>query len=565
MQNSKPVSSTSTISQDSVNRFNFLLIPNAIATLLVKNINDTITTASEHTYGTFRSPVPKVGYVPLGNCVYGGTEQFELNSFVVQGNIMYPSGYNKLVSFISYNEISDDYDKYTIWSLISQSVNDPSFGGGTEQHSFLPLGDVCSFNNNHPMLSDYAMLKDDCLEPIKSKDLKLVFIYVGNLNFNDTDLRYNPNKIVNLDYTKSDSYLIENKVANDIEIFSVWRTPMNTFITNCNSQNVLINNTVIFNILNNIYDALNEYGNINNEYKKVVNDKLQSIQIPQFLIAIIYTAHFSLESYKELVYYINKYQSQVPEFQTYIVSHSIDSIPLGDLLDLIKTTQKKYYNYNQELLKNTSISLRATKPIVYDPKSEKHLPPMVIQIYTNITNMINNLPVQIENSSSLLDIINTIIPNGLQGRIAVDSDGIAEGGILMNEIQEMIIRLCKIIFPPNRLTYTIKDECLGTFALDRTREHNIQELTDEKDIYYKYIDDISTDYNKYQSQIPTIRNYEDLFNNKMGQLCGHIQNYMNKIQNMDMEEFTTNRIKGLTTIYKELNGYLAIIIANTNS
>jgi len=551
----------SSIFQDAINKFKNLCMPIPIAILLLKSINENITTASEHTYGTFRSPVPKVGYIPIGDCVYGGTETFELNSFVVQGNIIYPSGYNKLVSFTSYNEITGDYDKYTIWSLINQTINESTFSGEMEQHSFLPLGDVCSFGNNHPKLSDYAMLKDDCLEPVNSKELKLVFIYVGNLQFNDTNND-------GLDYTKTDSYLIENKVVNNIEIFSVWRTPMNTFITNCNSQNGLVNNTVLFNILNNLNDALNEYGNISNEYKKWVQDRLQSISVPQFIIALIYVKHFEMESYKELIYYINKYQSQVPEFQNKL-QKSIERKSLGNLLNFIKNTQSKYDKFNNNLIKNANISLQGTKSkindvIIYDEKLEKHLPPMITQIYNNITNTLNTLPVQIENSTSLLDVVNTIIPNGLQGRIAVDSDGIAEGGILMNEIQEMVVRLCKIVFPPNRTAYTIKDECLGTFALDREREHKIKDLTDEKNIYNKYIDDISKDYSKYQSQLPMIRNYEDLAMKKMGMLCGYIPDYMNKIHNMDMEEFTTNRIKGLITIYKEVNGYLGNIIVNTS-
>lgn len=553
IKSGQQVSSTSKISQDAVNKFKNLCQSIPIAILLIKVINENITTASERAYGTFRSPIQKVGYIPIGDCVYGGTETFALNSFVVTGNVMYPSGYNKLVSFTSYNEITGDYDKYTIWSQISQTVNDSTFGGGTEQHSFLPLGDVCRFGNNNPKLSDYAMIKDDCLEPVSSRELKLVFIYVGNLEFTDE-------KSQALDYTQTDSYLIENKFANAVEIFSVWRTPMNTFITNSNSQNGLVNNTVIFNIMNNLYDALNEYGNISNEYKKWVQDRLQSIQVPQFIIAMIYTKHFEMESYKELIYYINKYQSQVPEFQ----GNAAKNKSLGELLNLIKNTQTAYEKFNENLMKKASISLRATSPILYDSKAEKHLPQMVIQIYTNINNALSTLPVQIENSSSLLDVVNTIIPNGLQGRVAVDSNGIAEGGMLMNNIQETVVRMCKIIFPPNRTAYTIKDECLGTFAIDRERENKIRELTDEKDKYNKYIDDISTDYKKYSSQISIIRNYEDLAMKKMGMLCGYIPDYMNKIHNMDMEEFTTNRIKGLITIYKEVNGYLGNIIINTS-
>ena len=547
---------TSKVSQDAIYKYKSLLNPIPIATLLIKNINNDITKASNRTYGTFRFPVPKVGYISLGNSVYGGVETaFKLNSFVVSGDIMYPVGYNKLVSFQSFNENTGDYDKYTLWQPISQIVNEPAFSGGTEQHAYLPLGDVCSFGDTHPNLNDFAMVKDTCLEPTNPKDLELVFIYTGNIQTSQSQ---------NLDYTQSNTYLIENKLANDIEIFSVWRTPMNTFITNCNSQNKLTNDSIIFNILNNLDDALNETGNINNEYKKWVRDRLSNIPMPQFITAMIYTTHFILENTKELIYYMAKYQSQVPEFrgQTFNTINN-DVGQLGDLLLLIKTTKQAYEDYNQKLMKEASISLRATKAIVYDEKREKHLPKKLLDIYTNIITNLDTLPVQIENTNSLLDVVNYVIPSGLNGRIAVDSDGLAEGGIMLNPIQEMIIRLCKIIFPPNRKTYMIKDECLGTFARDNEKEEKIRELTEEKDKYNKMIDTITNDYNRFQSQIANIKNYEDMAERKMGMLCGGIKNYMEKIHNLEMDEFTIHRVAGLINIYKEINSYLENIIADT--
>ena len=71
-----------------------------------------------------------------------------------------------------------------------------------------------------------------------------------------------------IDYTKSNSYLIENEPLNDIEVFSVWRTPMNTFLTNCNSQNELTNNSLFYNIINNLNSSLNKYGNVSSKAKK---------------------------------------------------------------------------------------------------------------------------------------------------------------------------------------------------------------------------------------------------------------------------------------------------------
>jgi hypothetical protein len=564
IENGEPVKKTSRISQIAVDKFKELLEPKAISILLIKTLNDEITTASEYTYGTIRSPVPKVGYIALGNSVYGGTESsisggketFNLNSFVVTGDVMYPSGYNKLVSFQSYNEITGDYDKYTLWSSISQTVNEPAFGGGTEQHSYLPLGDMCSFGDNTPKINDFAMIKDTCLDAVSSKELKLIFIYMGNI-----DIKSKQDDGTSIDYTQDTTYLIENTLLNDIEFFSVWRTPMNTFITNCNSKNKLVNNSIMFNVLNGLDDAMNEYGNISSEYKLWVNEKLNAIPIPQFTIALIYTAYFELESAKELIYYMNKYQSKVPKFKDI----DFNTMKIGKLLQLIKDTQKEYDDFNKELIKNASISLRGSKTIVYDEKNEKYLPKMVTQIYDNINNKLATLPVQIENSSTLLDVVNYVLPNGLQGRVAVDSEGIAEGGLFLNYIQEMIIRLCKIIFPPNRTTYMIKDECLGTFAKDNEKEELIKDLTNVRNKYNKLIDNITKDYNKYQSQIPTIKIYEDASMKKMGMLCGNIPDYLQKIQSMNMDEFTISRIKGLINIYNETNDYLEKIVKNASS
>ena len=42
-----------------------------------------------------------------------------------------------------------------------------------------------------------------------------------------------------------------------------------------------------------------------------------------------------------------------------------------------------------------------------------------------------------------------------------------------------------MVMPPSKQAYTIKDECLGTFALDRDREEVISEFTEIIDEYKK--------------------------------------------------------------------------------
>ena len=537
-------------SNQSISNFRSLMTTNSIAVSLIKVINSEITKASDRTYGTFRSPVNPVGYVALGDSVYGGLEKFELLSFTINGNVLYPDHYEKLVTFKSYNETTEKTDTYTIWRPVGQTVTEPGFKNKPKKFKYKSLGDICRSGTKPPLVSDCATVREDCLDLVDGSDLTLVFIYVGNLQFND-----NKNTV---DYTKADSYLIKNKVANDIEIYSVWRTPLNTFVTNCNSKNVLENNSVAYNINNNILSGLNEYGNVSKDTKARISNILQGIQIPKILTAMILCKYYELDLTKELIYYFNKYQSVVPEFG----GTNTSSASLGDLITTIKNTQKAYTDFNNNLMKKASFTLKGSKPYLYNANDEKHLPPSLLLIYNRINDNLLTISVQIENTNTLLDIVNLVFENGISARVAIDSDGIAEGGVLLNEIQDTVLRLCKILLPPNYQAYTIKDECLGTFGLDKERQEIIKELTETIDTYNKINDEISTDSSKYESVATNIRNYQSYMDSQVGQLCGYIDNYQTKINNMDLEQFTTTRLKGLIKIYNNMNINVNTIMKN---
>ena len=552
--NSSKISKTNTsidnISKISIDNFNALMNTNSISVLLIKAINE-FSRASLKTYGTFRNPNGKTGYLPIGDNVYGGLEdRLELNSFMIDGNIVYPKNYTNLVSFKSYNDSTGDIDTYTLWRPNGQTINEKGFRDEIEEVEYSALGDLCRFGTNPPKDNEAATISMNCLEEIDPNDLILVFVYVGNIDIIDEK---------KIDYSESNSYLIENTPLNDIEVFSVWRTPMNTFLTNCNLKNELSNNSVIYNIINNLNSALNKYGNVSSKAKKEIAFKLEQIPIPKLIIALILCKYYEIELLQDIVYYFNRYRNAVPEFKTINTSTST----LGDLLIKIEETKKQYEKFNDDLRKKASISLRNNnnkKIIKYDEKQEKHLPSMILKVYDTAQTKLLTIPVQIENTNTLLDIINLIFENGLETKIAIDSDGIAQGGVFMNSIQEMIVRICKILFPPNKPAYTIKDECLGTFALDREREEVIKLFTDVKNAQYKLYEKIINEYEKFEPVMLNINQYKDTMETKKGQLCGHIDNYSEKIENNNLEEFTTTRIKGLIELYSNSIGFLYDVI-----
>jgi len=526
-----------------IDNFNSLMNINSIAVLLIKAINK-VTKASLTTYGTFRNPNGKVGYLALGDSVYGGLEdKIELNSFMLDGNILYPSNYTQLVSFKSHNEINGDVDTYTIWRPNGQSINEKNFEGKNEEVKYSALGDICRFGINQPKLNESPTISIKCLDAVSPKDLTLVFVYVGNINVKD-ETKY-------IDYSQTESYLIENESLNEIEIFSVWRTPMNSFITNCNSQNNLVNNSVVYNIINDITNSLNKYGYISSTIKKTIAYNLTQTEIPKIVTALL-CKYYEIELLQDIVYYINRYRTNVPEFKSINTSKST----LGDLMNKILKTKNQYTKYNEELMKKANFTLQGKKRIQYNEKNEKHLPNMILKVYETAQTKLLTIPFQIENINTLLDLINIIFENGLETKIAVDSDGVAQGGVFMNSLQEMLLRVCKMCMPPSQPAYTIKDECLGTFALDREREEVIKLFTEVKTIYFKLTENINNNSEKFEKVILNINQYQKLMLSKIGQLCGHIDNYNDKISNSNLEEFTTTRIKGLVELYINMNSYL---------
>lgn len=554
----------SSSNQTGIDNFKSLMNTNSIAVLLIKAINE-ITKAGERMYGTIRRPSVLEKYAPIGDSVYGGTEELiTLNSFMIAGNILYPQKYDKLVQFTAFNGSTNVADQYVIWRPIGQLTNETDSKGRPIKVQYNPLGDICRSVSNPPKINEAPTISEKCIERVKIKDIQLVFIYVGNIQIRNDNIG-----------TQSDSYLIDNAPLNDIEVFSLWRTPLNTFLTNCNSTNTLVNNTFIYNVYNinantdtpddnedTSGDApngaendeeeddgdniLTAYGSITASAKTKFKNLLSSISIPSIITALILCEYYEIELKKDLAYYINYYKSRVPEFANVNTMAS----SLGELMNLIATTKAQY------------------------DKKDKQLPTMILNIYNNANTKLLSITVELANTNTLLDIVNLVFENGINTRIAINSDGIAQGGIFMNSIQELILRICKMLIPPNVPVYTIKDECLGTFALDRERATIIKEFTDVYDIFVKLAEDmgqlclVDIENENASDCVVLLNNVENYVTNvvdfKIGQLCSHIEDYSNKIISGKLEEFTTNRIKGIIEIFKEGNAYLQNLLESSD-
>ena len=545
--------------QTAIDNFKTLMNTNNISILLIRAIND-FTKSSNTSYGSFRKPGGIEKYLALGDSVYGGIEgDLELNSFMINGNILFPASYTALLSFKATNHNNGELETYTIWRPNGQTINESGFKNKMERVAYKSMGDVCRFGTRPPRDSECSTISEKCLEEVDVKDMELIFIGINSIEVNNERSASN--------YTQPDSYLIENANVSDIEIFSVWRTPLNTFLTNCNtkynqSDNKIVNNTVIYNIVNNLSGSLNDYGNVSSSEKYRISTFFETIHIPKIVVALILSYYYEIDLIKDLVYYVNlaknlvdkNKRAKLPEFQI-----DISRLQFGDLMNLIADTKEKYDKYNtnlvanltnEELLKAKQSKKKRIKKQGYDESKEKHLPAMLLNVYNDTNNTLLTLPVKIENTNTLLDILNIIFENGIESRVAVDSDGILQGGTFMNSIQEMILLICKMLTPPNRPAYTIKDECLGTFPLDRDREERIKEFINILNTYKKLIEDINNNENNIYDLVDPISAYS-ILRIKMGKLCSHITKFEDKILSGDLKEMTTLRIKGLIEIFNE--------------
>lgn len=562
---------------DAVTKFDTLMQPKALTYQLIYNLNEVTANASKDTYCTFRRPIGVTGYIPIGDCVYGGVENFELNSFLLNGDIMYPQSYTLLVSFKSYNQDTEDYDTYTIWRPVGQTINQikqvTQTSNTTVSVNYIPMGDVCMFGTSNPQLNSLATIRESCLEKIPHSYMSLVFLYMGDLEFTD---------FAKVDYTKELDYLIENKLSNTVQLFSVWRTPMNTFITNSNQDNKIVNNSLAYNIYNNLDEALNDYGNIKTAAKQYLTQYFEAIQISKTTVAALLCRYFETEYTRELQYYINQSQTQRAGAYDVGVSNYDENMPtttksdtpiptatsifssikttgskLGDMMKAVQDTMDAYDKYNTNLSKE---SVNSKGP--YNLKAEKHLPPELLKVYNRINTDLLTLPVQIQNTSSLLDIINVIFDSGIETRIAVDAEGIHEGGTLLNEVQEIVLRICKVLMPPATPVYMIKDECLGSFPMDKNRNEIIRQLTEQITFHRKFLDIRNENPDKYQTIWSTVRQNEDLLNLELGKIVGHIKNWQKKLMNMDLEQFSTSRLESMYFIYEKTNKFYNTAFAN---
>jgi len=478
---------------------------------------------------------------------------------------MYPIKYDRLITFKSFDNETQKTKQYSIWRGIGQEVNGLDNIGNHVKHKYYSIGDICTEGTQEPDRSMTATIHENCLESISEDLLSLVTIYYDTDSFD-----------VNLDNNISDQaqdFKIE-KPATTIEMCSLWKTPLNTFVTNyINSGYNFVNNTVAYNLIDGNPNKIDEFGNIELKFKRQIISRLKEVHINKIQKVFILVNHYSHKYLNDLRYYLYRADSAYekvdtstkrkdiknkPEINNKNIDYSIDgasaaadkATTVKHLLEFIETYKEKMEEDN--IIRARRINKNPDKP--HPPM--KKLPQYLINVVKKVKNGLYQIDSKIDSIETLNDLVNELFTSGINERIAIDNEGIAMGGQILSFSQEIVLYICKIIQPPSRPVFTIKDKCIGPTKIDKDKLNLTSKIERVMGEYNKLINQYKRDPTKYCSNWESVIKFQDMTFNKIGQHVGHIDNYMEKIDKMDLEEFTKGRLEVIIEEYEKLNNYI---------
>lgn len=540
-----------------------------ILQLFIYYTNKQLNNITTHIVGKISRPYPIPGHLLLGDTVSGSKGAVKLNAFLVASSgtqeSMYPIKYNRLITFKAFDDETQSTKQYSIWQPIGQEVNGIDNMGDPVKHKYYAIGDICTEGTQEPDRSMTATLHEKCLDPISEDLLSLVTIYYDTESFH-----------VGIDDGPSDlvrDFKI-NKPATTIEMCSLWKTPLNTFITNYIGSNFnFINNTVAYNLINGNPNKIDEFGNIEMKYKRQIISRLKEVHINKLQKVFILVNHYSYKYLNDLRYYLYRVDSaydttetstnkkdkkNAPKKSDKNFDYSIDgaaaaadsATTVGELLDFIEAAEEKMEEDNKTRLRR--INKNPDKP---HPPTKK-IPQYLKNVVKKVKNGLYQIDSKIDSIDTLNDLVNDLFTSGINERIAIDNEGIAIGGQLLSFAQEILLYVCKIIQPPSRPVFTIKEKCIGPTKIDKGKLNLTSRVEKVVGEYKKLIGQYKRDPTKYCSNWQSVIKFQDMTFNKIGQHVGHIDNYMEKIDRMELEEFTKGRLEVIIEEYEKLNNYI---------
>ena len=179
---------------------------------------------------------------------------------------------------------------------------------------------------------------------------------------------------------------------------------------------------------------------------------------------------------------------------------------------------------------------------------------MINKFTTDIITSTNN---GIQSCQNAYDILVILFGNNMNLLLAADKDGVDNGGVPIFNVQRTFLRMLKILFPPNRPVYILKNECIAYYRVDEQRQLLIGELDSVMNKYEflkkKYLENPS----QQCASLELVNNFQmKTFDDLRGYMVG-FPDFETQLNQKSFENFNDNRLKYVITKFKEMNDVIS--------
>ena len=569
---------------------------------------------------SFFRPIGGNGKYPVGYSVFKSGKANKSYAFLINGDIRLPESYEPKFTFQNQEDVTKYKDDegniqdssmfyYTFMKPIPpkeyQIITDANIktekvepSGNTHKViKYVSMGEIIVRTDNIEALkpdnktidpsSNYcACIRLSCARRVKYDELELVAVKISYNITEDNQQEQKVNKILNfLDNANNGNngnnsnkkYSGANEdVLNHLDVYSVWKTPMNTFVTNCLIQDTNTHNgTLGHNIVNRNKHLLTRSGySLNKKGRVIVKEKLQSIKLPRIIrIVYIMVNQYNI-FFDEIVNGANnvitilngdieklkrknnnrkdirtkdqktKDDEKLAEFTRIVESMESIIAKLGST----KTPDKKSRETRQKLFSNFE-SIQTIMNGDNQTLLKSNIPK-----YNNMKSKLTEIPTLIDSRTTLYDMLLLLFPEGLNTYIGITDKGIKDGGIIMSSIQKEILKICMVCMPPDLSSdpvYMPKDSCLSFESISITRrklvrkfENSVKEFN-TLESKYRENPESCIDYLSIQNDIRFM--YDRLYSN-----LNQIPDYQTKIDESDIEKFSDSRLRFIINEYQKV-------------
>lgn len=534
------------------------------------NLNKEINQKNNSKQISFFKPIGGNGYFPIGHSVFNTELANKMNAFLVNGDIRFPKKYQIKFTFSNIDVLErqgKELNKKIQMNYVFIKPIPPTDNTQEGDNSkFVALGELIVRNQDNEEIGNdrnlMGCIRKSCAKEISNDTLQLMGVKISYNTKNDKI-----NKILN--YKVNDiNYDLDH---DTLDIYSIWKTPMNTFFTNSIIGNhSLIYGTLGSNIVGGKYDLLDKNRfKLNIDSIKNVENRLKSVELPRML-RIIYVMIHEYQTFFDKIVYIM--ENIIIDFEKEI----------KNLKKKIKTTnkqrtrdEKKQMDINEKivLFENIMETIKEKDIFndfdsIFDAQTQQTLEDNLPD-FKRMRENLSNIPKHINKNVNLYDMLIYLFPLGLNTILDVQTSDIKikdkiktkktffVDNYKVSPIQLEILKICKVCFPPNEKVYIPKNECMSYNTIDLDRRTLYKDLNNiiiefEK-IKLDYLN-VSNNNNKMkcgdENWIYIHEEFERL-NKELSAELGHIKDFYKKIQERDMEQFSNSRIKTVINYYRQ--------------